>query len=96
MSSIFQCFSFLIIFLIWLSQVLVAARRIFDLCCGVQSFQCSIQTLSCSMWDLVPQPRIEPGPLALGVQSLSQQTTREVPNLLYLLRHKSELRLHLL
>ena len=48
------------------------------------------------MWDLVPQPGIEPGPLALGVQSLSQRTTREVPNLLYLLRHKSEFGFHLL
>ena len=31
------------------------------------------------MWKLVPQPGIEPGPLALGVQSLSHWTTRGVP-----------------
>ena len=31
------------------------------------------------MWDLVPQPGIEPGPLALGGQSLSHWTTREIP-----------------
>ena len=35
--------------------------------------------LSCSMWDLVPWPGIEPGPLALGAQRLSHRTTREVP-----------------
>ena len=34
--------------------------------------------LSCGMWDLVPWPGIEPGPRALGVQSLSHWTTREV------------------
>ena len=31
------------------------------------------------MWDLVPQPGIQPRPPALGVQSLSHWTTREVP-----------------
>ena len=35
--------------------------------------------LSCSMWGLVPQPRIEPRPSALRVWSLSHWTTREVP-----------------
>ena len=30
------------------------------------------------MWDLVPWPGIEPGPPALGVQSLSYWTTCEV------------------
>ena len=30
------------------------------------------------MWDLVPQPGIEPGPPALGVWSLTHWTTREV------------------
>ena len=54
----------------WLHQVLVVACRIFT---------CSMQTLSCSMWDLVPQPGIEPGSPALGAQSLSHRTTREVP-----------------
>ena len=33
--------------------------------------------LSCGMWNLVPQPGIEPGPSALGAQSLSHWTTRE-------------------
>ena len=35
--------------------------------------------LFCGMWDLVPWPRIEPGPPALGVWSLRHRTTREVP-----------------
>ena len=35
--------------------------------------------LSCCLWDLVPWPGIEPGPPALGAQSLSHWTTREVP-----------------
>ena len=35
--------------------------------------------LSCNTLNVVPQPRIEPGSLALGAQSLSHWTTREVP-----------------
>ena len=35
--------------------------------------------LSCCMWDLAPCPGIEPRPPALGGQSLSHWTTREVP-----------------
>ena len=56
----------------WLLQVLVTARRIFDLCCG-------IWTLQCSMWDLVPWSGIKPGPPTLGVWSLSHWTTRGDP-----------------
>ena len=37
-----------------------------------------LQDLSCGMRDLVPRPGIEPGPPALGTQSLSHWTTREV------------------
>ena len=48
---------------IWLYWVLVATPRIF----------------SCSMWDLVPQPWIEPGPPVLGVQSPSPSGSREIP-----------------
>ena len=48
-------------FFIRMHQVLVVAREIF----------------SCGMWDLVPWAGIEPGPLALGVWSLSHWT-REV------------------
>ena len=36
--------------------------------------------LSCSMWDLVPWPGIEPGSLLLGMWSLSHWSTREVPD----------------
>ena len=47
---------------IWLHWVLVTARGL----------------LACHMWDLGPWPRIEPGPPALGAQSPSHWTTREV------------------
>ena len=54
---------FLYIHFIWLFWVLVMARGIF-------SFR---------MWALIPQPGMEPGPPALGVQSFSLWATREVP-----------------
>ena len=57
---------------IWLCQVLVTA-------CGI--FRCGMRTLNCCMWDLVPWPGIKPRTLALGAQSFSQWTTREVPQL---------------
>ena len=40
---------------------------------------CDRWDLSSGMWELVPQPGTEPGPLALGVRSLSLWTTREDP-----------------
>ena len=46
---------------------------------AVPGLNCGTQTLSCSMWDIVPWQRIELGPPALGMQSLSHWTTREVP-----------------
>ena len=49
------------------------------LSCSLGIFRCGMQTLRCSIWDLVPWPGIKPGPPALGVQSLSHWTTREVP-----------------
>ena len=53
-----------------------AGSLIFIAACGI--FSGSIQTLSCEMWDLVPQPGIKPGPPELAAQSLSHGTTREV------------------
>ena len=48
---------------------------------AVLSLSCSMCTLSYGMWDLVPWPGIEPGPPAVGGQSLSHWTSREViPN----------------
>ena len=35
----------------WLCQVLVAAHGIFIVACRI--FSCSMQTLSCDMWDLL-------------------------------------------
>ena len=46
----------------------------------VGSFSC-VWTLSCSMQDLVLWPGIKPGPLALGVRSLSHWTTGDVQRL---------------
>ena len=48
---------------IWLHWILVAV-------CGI--FSCSMQTLSCKIWDLVPWLGIEPMPSVLGAQNLSQ------------------------
>ena len=52
----------------------------FGLC---RVLSCSIWSLSCCMWDLVPWPGIEPRPPASGVQSLSRWATREVPVLVF-------------
>ena len=51
------------------------------LSCGTQDLflSCGVRTLSCGMRDLVPQPGVEPGPPALGAQSLTYWTTPEVP-----------------
>ena len=46
--------------------------------CGI--FTCSLQTLSCSIWDLVPWPGIKPKSPALEAWSLSHWSTREVPS----------------
>ena len=61
-------------------------HRIFDLHCSMwgllvvacRIFSCNMQTLSCSMWDLIPWPRIKPRSPALGAQSLSHWTTMAV------------------
>ena len=47
---------------------------------GSLIFLVACEIFTCGMWDLVPQPGIEPGRSALGVQSLSHQSKREVPN----------------
>ena len=57
------------IYLLWLLQVLVGARGLLVAAC---------------MWDLVPGPGIEPVPPALGAQSLTHWTTREVPPRLFM------------
>ena len=52
----------------------------------MRGLQRGIQTPHCSMWHLVPWPGIGPlpRPPALGAQSLSHWTTREVPVLAFL------------
>ena len=58
---------------IWLCQVLVVALRVFNLHCNSHN-----HFFSCSMWDLVPSPGIEPGPPAFGVWSPSHWTIKDV------------------
>ena len=55
---------------IWLHWVLVVA-------CAIFSFV--MQILSCSLWDLVPWPGIEPQLPAMRAKSIRHWTTREVP-----------------
>ena len=43
------------------------------------NFHFHMWTLGCGMWDLVSRPTIESRPPALGTQSLSHWTTKEVP-----------------
>ena len=50
---------FFFFFLVWLHQVLVLACEVFS---------CSIQTLSCGLWDLVSWPGLEPW--ATGLESM--------------------------
>ena len=59
------------IYLFGCAGVLAAARRIVKV---------AADKLSCSVWDLVPRPGIKPGAPALGAQSPSHWTTREVPH----------------
>ena len=49
----------------------------------------TVAGLSCSMWDLVPWPQIEPRPPAMGAQSLNCWTTREVPTSMLSWLHNS-------
>ena len=58
------CFLFYLV-IFWLHWALVAAY----------SSLWHEGSFSCSMWDLVPWPGIEPWPLALGAQSLSHWAT---------------------
>ena len=68
-----------------LRRVLVAAHWSFVAACG--------HLVATSTQDLVSRPGIKPGPPAMGAQSLTQSTTREVPNLknFYLLFRNSYL-----
>ena len=70
-SGVFFVFVFLNICLLF-----VCAR----FSCGMRGLSVAAPGISsCSTWDLVPWPRIDLGPPALGAQSLSHQATREVP-----------------
>ena len=54
--------------------------------CGMwdlQSFVGACWLFSSGMWYLIPWPGMEPGPPALGAQSLSHWTPREVPGAIF-------------
>ena len=55
------------------------------LSCGTWDLHCGMRDLlvEAGMWDLVPQPGIEPRSPALGALSLNHWTTREVPQGLF-------------
>ena len=80
------------IYLFWLHWVSAAACRIFVVACGLLVAACRLLVVACRllvaacMWDLVPRPEIEPRPPALGAWSLSHWTTREVPQVYYILK----------
>ena len=57
----YSYFSNIYLFSCTRSWLLHVGSLIFVAACRI--FHCSMQTLSCSMWDLVPWPGIEPGPL---------------------------------
>ena len=63
------CKKYLFICLPW---ILVLAHH------GIFHLHWGIRPPSLHMWDLVPRPGIEPRTLAVGAQSLSHWTTREV------------------
>ena len=54
-----------------------------SLVAACEVFSCDMQILSCGMWDLVPWPGIKPRTPAMGAESLSHWTTREVPLPIY-------------
>ena len=45
----------------WFIYLAASGLNCFHVACGI--FSCGMRTLSSSMWDLVPWPGIEPGPL---------------------------------
>ena len=69
-------FMTIFLFLLTGSYLWHLASSVFTAACRILGG--SMQTLSCSMWDLVPWLGIPPRPPALGMQSLSHWTTREV------------------
>ena len=62
------------------SVFIVTCRSFFFLVAACGIFSCGTQTVSYSMWDLVPWPGIEPGPPVLGAQSLHWITREILPS----------------
>ena len=71
-------FFFFFFHLFWLHRVFAVACGTYVAARGLLVAARGLLVAAC-VWDLVPRPEIEPGPPALGAQSLTHQTTREVP-----------------
>ena len=59
-------------------DVFICLKNILFVYLVAPGLSCGMQTLSCSIWELVPWPGIKPRPLALGAWRLSYWTIREV------------------
>ena len=82
--TLFSTYQYLKYLLVCLFNIhlFISLCRVLAAACGI--FSWGMRTLS-RMWDLVPQPGVEPMLTSLGVQSLSHWTTREVSLPIYLL-----------
>ena len=80
-NHVFFFFNIYFYLVIWLLLVLVAACRIFHLHFGNMGCLVAAGKPFSGTRDLVLWPATEPEPPALGTQSLSHWTTREVPQL---------------
>ena len=76
--TFWNCLSSLFIYL----DLLGFSCSMQDLHCGLRDcffFSLACKIFSCSLWDIVLQPGMEPRPHGLGAWSLNHWTTREVP-----------------
>ena len=82
MSFIFKIFIYLFIYAA--PGLSCGMQYLFSLvaACGLLVGACGLLAVAC-LWDLVPRPGIEPGPPALGMQSLTHWTTREVRHVFF-------------
>ena len=64
----------------FVSMCIYTWQRVFTIFQELCIFYLVALDLSCGMWDLVPWPGIESRSLTLEARSLSQWTTKEVPN----------------
>ena len=66
---------------VWLYQVFVVAREIFVVAHGILS--CVMSTLSCSVWDLVSDQELNPGPMHWEYRVLATDHKRSPQNKIF-------------